>query len=224
MLFHESLNLKTFGIHVIALNETKLDPEYSKELTMITGYQQERRERTSGGGGVSIYVRGSIKYTRRCDLPDNQLELICIEIEPPKCRPFLVVAWYRPPNEPVSSFGKFEQILSFLDREGKEMALLGDTNCDLSQHVIGQPVNNDTRRMCNLYELFCFKQLIKEPTMMTLNNSTIIGHIATKAASNIVQSGVFETSRSDHFMVYCVPKYCGAQERDHKVIKTSSMK
>ena len=56
------------------LNETKLDPECPKDLTMVTGYRQERRERTSGAGGIFIYVRDSIKYTRRYDLPGNQLE------------------------------------------------------------------------------------------------------------------------------------------------------
>ena len=66
----------------------------------------------------------------------------------------------RPPSEPVSSFGKLEQILSFLDRKGKEVILLGDTNCHLFEHVIGQPVVNDTKHMCNLIEPFSFKKLI----------------------------------------------------------------
>ena len=43
------LLLKNLGIHVLALNETKLDPEYPKELTTISGYQQERRDRTGRG-------------------------------------------------------------------------------------------------------------------------------------------------------------------------------
>ena len=153
---------------------------------MISGYQQERRDRACRGGGVSIYIRDSIKYTRRYDLPENQLELICIEIEPPKCRSFLVVAWYRPPSEPVGSFDKLDQILNFLDREGKEIILLGDTNCDLSKHAVGQPVDNDTKHLCDIYELFSFKQLINEPTRVTLSSSTIIDHIATTAAGNIV--------------------------------------
>ena len=85
------LLLKNLGINVLALNETKLDPEYPKELTTIFGYQHERRDRTGRGEGVSIYIRDSINYIRRNDLPDNQLELICIEIEPPKGRPFFIL-------------------------------------------------------------------------------------------------------------------------------------
>ena len=62
----------------MALNETELDPEYPRELTILPGYDHEERERTFRDGGVSVYIRDSVKYTRRCDLPENDLELICI--------------------------------------------------------------------------------------------------------------------------------------------------
>ena len=89
--------INNLGIHILALNETKLDRNYPKELTSIAGYQQERLERTCNGGGVSIYVRDSIKYKPRPDVPVEDLEIICIEVEPPNSRSFLVLAWYRPP-------------------------------------------------------------------------------------------------------------------------------
>ena len=84
--------INNLGIHILALNETKLDPNYPKELTSIAGYQQERLERTCNGGGVSIYVRDSIKYKPRPDVPVEDLEIICIEVEPPNSRSFLVLA------------------------------------------------------------------------------------------------------------------------------------
>ena len=80
------------GINVLSLNETKLDPRVPKNLISIEGYQVERKDRTSSGGGVAIYIRNSIKYHLRNDLPVNDLELICIEIEPPKSRPYIIVA------------------------------------------------------------------------------------------------------------------------------------
>ena len=95
MIFkHSSIHI---NIHILALNETKLNPEFPKELTCVAGYQQERLERTCNGGGVSIYIRDSIKYKRRPDIPSDDLALICIEVEPPKSKSFLVLAWYRPP-------------------------------------------------------------------------------------------------------------------------------
>ena len=56
------LLINNLGIHILALNETKLDPNYPIELTSVAGYQQERLERTCNGGGVSVYIRDSIKY------------------------------------------------------------------------------------------------------------------------------------------------------------------
>ena len=110
--------MRDLGTKILALNETKLDPGYPKELTSVAGYQQERLDRTGNGGGVSIYVRDSIKYKRRLDVPTDDLELICIEIEPPKSKSFVFLAWYRPPSDPVGSFNKLEKVLAFLDKEG----------------------------------------------------------------------------------------------------------
>ena len=218
------LLIRDLGNQILALNETKLDPEFPKELTSVSGYQQEHLERTCNGGGVSIYIRDSIKYKRRLDIPNDDLELVCIEVEPPKSKSFLVLAWYRPPSDPVGSFNKLEKVLSFLDKEGNEIILLGDTNCDLTPKQAEQPIDNNSKHMLDLYELFSFKQLIEGPTRVTVTTSSIIDHIATTHARNIVKSGVYEVSPSDHYMVYCIRKFNGAVEKGHKMIKTRKMK
>ena len=135
--------IRNLGIHILALNETKLNPKFPKELTSVAGYQQERLERTCNGGGVSIHIMDSIKYKRHLDIPTDDLELICIEVEPPKTKSFHVLAWYRPPSDPVGSFNKLEKVISFLDKEGKEIILLGDTNCDLTPKQAEQPIDNN---------------------------------------------------------------------------------
>ena len=66
--------------------------------------------------------------------------------------------------------------------------------------------------------------IVREQPTVTLCSSTIIDHVAITATNNIVQSGVFKTSMSDHFMVFCVRKFRGAQEKNHKVIQARSMK
>ena len=165
------LLIRNLRLHILALNETKLDSNFSKELTSVAGYQQERLDRNSSGGGVSIFIRDSTKYKPRPDVPKDDLELICIEVEPPKSKPFLLVAWYRPPSSPVGSFNRLEHVLSYLDREGKEIILLGDTNCDFVGCEADQPRDNNTKNLCDLYELFSFKQLIGEPTRVTLTTS-----------------------------------------------------
>ena len=138
-------------------------------------------------------------------------------------KPFLLVAWYRPPGRPVDTFVKMEKVLTFLDKEDKEIIFLGDTNCDLTKRA-DRPIDNDSRHLDSLYELFSYKQLIEESTRATLTTSTIIDHVATTCARNIVKSGIHDVSLSDHFMVYCVRKFNGAVEKGHKVIKTRKMK
>ena len=218
------LLLNDQGIHILALNETKLDASMPKELTEIPGYQQKRLDRTCNGGGVALYVRDSIKMTPRDDVPSEGLELLCVEISPPKSKPFLVVAWYRPPSDLVDSFNKLEKALAFLDKEGKEIILLGDTNCDLAKKSTDQTLDNNAKHISSLYELFSFKQLIEEPTRVTLDTATVIDHVATTCPRNIMKSGVHEVSLSDHYMVYCIRKFNGAVEKGHKTIKTRKMK
>ena len=64
--------------------------------------------------------------------------------------------------------------------------------------------------MTSLYEVFISNQLIKEPTRVTLDTSSIIDHIATTCARHVIKSGVDEVCMSDHYMVYCIRKFNGA--------------
>ena len=187
------------GIHVLALNETKLDNSYSKQLTNIVGYQKERKDRNSHGGGVALYIREPIQYTRRTDLPFRDLELICVEIQPPKSKPYIVITWYRPPNDPADSFNKLERILSCLDQEGKEIILLGDTNCDFTIKAASQTSDTNAKHLRRIYNLLSFTQLIEEPTRVTCETATLIDHIATTCPINVSESGILKIAMSDHY-------------------------
>ena len=89
---------------------------------------------------------------------------------------------------------------------------------------IKQAIDINTKHLIGLYELFSFKQLIKEPTRVTLTTSSVIDHIATTYARNIIESAVHKISLTDHYMVYCIRKFNGAIEKGHKMIKTRKMK
>ena len=75
-----------------------------------------------------------------------------------------------------------------------------------------------------IYELFTFKQLITEPTLVNVYSSSIIYHIATTSPRNIVKAGVIPISLGDHFMVFCVRKFEGGVVNDHETIKARRMK
>ena len=97
---------------------------------------------------------------------------------------------------------------------------MGDTNCDLSS---GSPDSN-SRCIQNLYQLFSFKQLIDEPTRVTLTSSTLIDHIVTTSIDNILESGVHTLSLSGHYMVFCKCNLNGVVGGGHKLVKSRNIK
>ena len=210
------------NIHALALNETKIGPTQPDNIFKVDGYELVRKDRSPKGGGIAFYLRDSLNFIPRQDLPTHNLELICIEIRPQRCRPFIIISWYRPPNSHVSCFEMLENVLSFLDKEGKEIILLGDTNCNFSPEAFEKDSNS--KNLLSIYNLFNFKQIINEPTRESMMSRTMIDHIATNLQRNILQSGVLKVSMSDHYIVYCVRKFIGSLSRDHKTVKTRSMK
>ena len=118
-------------IDVLAINETKLDDSISDNEVYIPGYEIVRRDRTSnGGGGVCFYIRSSINFLYRSDLNIPNLENLCIGVNKPRSKPFLIIRWYRPPESPVEIFNRFESLTGKLDAMNVEHYLLGDFNCD----------------------------------------------------------------------------------------------
>ena len=115
--------VKELGIHILALNETKLDKSIDDSLVNIEGYTIIRHDRDRHEGGVAIYLKDTLldKTTVREDLPNSALELICVEIKPIHAASFVVLAWYRLPNVSFDIFNQIEECLQFLDREDKRL-------------------------------------------------------------------------------------------------------
>ena len=117
-----------------------------------------------------------------------------------------------------------EKIVYYFDKEGKELILLGDTNCDFGNKGKDHLTDNNAKLLSNISNIYGLKQLIEDPTRATFGSSTIIDHIATSCTSTIIESGVYEVSISDHYMVDCIRKFNGAIARDQKILKTRKMK
>ena len=101
--------------------------------------------------GKSIYVRDTLKFLIRNDIPAESIELLCIEIQRLKCKTFLFVAWYRLPDDLVCTFSRFERLLSYLDKENKGRILMLDINCVLSQECGRISSDSNARHLLNLY-------------------------------------------------------------------------
>ena len=89
------LLLNELEIYMLALKETNLDTFIDCQITDITRFKQVRRDRSRHGGGVTFYVRDSMRFILRNDIPNSNLELLCIEVQPHKSKPFLLIASYK---------------------------------------------------------------------------------------------------------------------------------
>ena len=233
LLYHideVSTLIRELGLHIFAIDETKLDDSIDDALLSIDGYSI-RCDRNRKGGGVALYIKDTIldECSIRKDLPESSLEALCLEVKSVRAAPFLIFAWYRPPNACMDIFHQLEESMKVLERENKESILLGDTNCDiLPKYLDGDGLSNNlpiySMRILEFYNLFGFQQLIETGTRETLLSSTLLDHIARTSKSNIVTSGVYETSISDHYLVYFVRKLRGACKKQHKYITTRQLK
>ena len=203
-------------IDVLAINETKLDDSIIDNEVYIPGYEIDRRDRTSGGGGsVCFYIRSSINFLYRSDLNIPNLENLCIEVNKPRSKPFLIITWYRPPESPVEIFNRFESLIGKLDAMNVEYYLFGDFNCD----QISPISNNDTRLLNNITEIYGLTQLIQEATRITENTSTLLDVIYSNCPNKIVCSGVSHMGISDHSLVFAYRKVSAElPKRGHSTI------
>ena len=98
LLLHIEKNrtlVKDLGVHILAINEAKLDENIHHDLVSIEGYTIRRRGRNRHGGVVAIYIRNSIYHKcKLCsDIPVSSLETICVEIKPVRAAPFFILTW-----------------------------------------------------------------------------------------------------------------------------------
>ena len=61
-IFQVQLLFRDNDIHIIAINETKLDSSYFTQLNSINGFKHEHKDRRSIGGGAAIDIKDCIRY------------------------------------------------------------------------------------------------------------------------------------------------------------------
>ena len=85
---------------LVSFSETWLDKSVSsQDLPLPTFHPPERKDRLSDRyGGVILYVKDTLTYTRRYDLELNRLECIWIQIKLHNKRNVLYGVFYRPPS------------------------------------------------------------------------------------------------------------------------------
>ena len=209
--------LSSNNIDIFGITESKLSEIHPSECFAVDGFQIPfRNDRSKDkGGGILIYVRNSITCHRRNDLEDSCLEHVWLEIDQSNAKSFLLCILYRHPNEPVSWNDSFEANIEKVQLEDKEILVLGDFNKDLT-HNAGEWLNYTSS--------LGLSQLITSPTRVCNNSSTLIDHIYSDNAQNVIWTTVPQLGLSDHYPIFCSRKINYFKKSRHFCIKYRSLK
>ncbi|CAB3993279.1 Hypothetical predicted protein [Paramuricea clavata] len=203
---HIEFILKNYkDIHMFTLSETHLHEENIQLLPSIPGYSMVYRNRTNGnfGGGVAAFIADRVQWLRRHDLESPHLECLWIEVLLKNTKGFLIGTLYRPPNGskflPKDFPAYFDDMLTSVAAENKEVILMGDINCNFLKK------SNDAD-IKSIIDVNGLEQMVKDPTRITPESSTLIDVICTNKPQNISKVEVISASLSDHEMIGCVRK------------------
>ena len=141
-----------------------------------------RKGRSQNGGGIMIYMSSLLNYTRREDLESQRLETVWAEVHL-KFNNALVCCLYR--SDFTASKSLFiselqESIGTALDFT-PYVILAGDINIDF--------LTLTNVQLCDCLSLFNLTNVIKEPTCITPNSSTLIDPIIVIDPCTISDSG-----------------------------------
>ena len=181
-------------------------PHFS--LFSLSGYNHICNYRTKRlGGGVSLYVKQTLKYQRLSDLEIFNEDLETIFIEIPKDvigskSNIIVGIIYRPPDKDITQFNDYIiNILSQFKQTNKVIYIMGDFNINLlnsEKHV------KTSEFLENMYS-FSFFPLIHKPTRVTKHTATLIDNIFCKnSIQNNSYNGILYTDISDHFPIFTI--------------------
>ena len=123
-------------IHVLCMDEIKLDESFWDAQFHIEGYQYPafRKDRNKNDGRKIVYVKEGLIAKRVLEYENVNIETICIEITISKRKWCLTFA-YRPPynNNKATFFMELNKSLWNIARRYENILLIGDLNIKFSQ-------------------------------------------------------------------------------------------
>ena len=144
-LLRHCLNDCSNNLHVLGLSETWLTQQIPDSFININEYVCIRNDRNWGkpgnpgqikkGGGVCLYLNENLNWSslsyQAYNRSDNDIEIQWVEIINDKCKNFLIVNGYRPPDGSIPNFLEYIELsLSSIDLTKCDIFLMGDYNID----------------------------------------------------------------------------------------------
>ena len=188
----------TESYHILCFSETHLDDNVDTISLNFEGYNEPiRKDRTHNGGGVMVYISSALRYVRRVDLENPNLETIWIEIKL-KSYDLLLCCFYRS-DFTISQSNFVTELQSSIEEAldySPYVILTGDINIDFLNLM-----NVQLRDCLSLYSL---NNVITEPTRINEQSSTLIDPCLVSDACIVLDSGTMAVSDiiSDHRATY----------------------
>lgn len=194
--------LLTNNFDVFGISETRLDDSIPSSTLHIDGYRFIREDRCRSGGGVGVYIRASLKFTRFTMSSD--LEQIWIKLDS-KRSCFALGILYKPPCYNYKQFySLFEDAVAYVYPAVDNILCLGDFNVDMLRTE-----SSECRFVTVTLEGLGLFQIVDKPTRVTDESETLLDHILTTDCDFASNSSVLSVSRevSDHCLTYCCVKF-----------------
>ncbi len=195
------LDLITAELHIfdiLAFTETWLNDRVSNDKLMIPSFfGPERKDRADSHGGVILYIKDNIPFTRRRDLEIQPLENIWVELQLNK-KKILLGVFYRPPNSDNAYNNLIEDSFHLaIDTGIKDINYHGAIfNYNLLYPQSSQRVNSITQQ-------FNLRQVITDSTHFTETSSSIIDLLFVSHPSMLIASGVADPFLNHEHRYHC---------------------
>ena len=205
-LFNNIANIEILlskRIDILTLSETHTTSLLSDNHFNIQGFNFVSKPRENGnGGGVAVYISDRLQFKRRHDLEKPRIECIWIELVL-KGKNLLLCSMYRPPDSSTYTNPNFASaltdMLNVVNDQLMETILMGDLNINYLKR-------DDHHGLKHIFNVQSLKQIVKKPTRVSNESSTMIDLIFTNNESTIAHVDVLPLCLSDHDCVGCVRK------------------
>ena len=190
------------NLDIIGFSETNIKKNTPSGLFKFNGYKLFHSDRNWGNnGGVAVLIKNDIALNAKkinVNFKEQQPEHIFIEIVINKLK-ILVGVLYKSPSVRYGVFTDILEILAFLTTKYDHCIFLGDFN--ICQLKTNSPAFKFFQN--NILEPLSLTQLVKSPTRVTKESSTLIDLILVNSPDNVKFTGATDLSFSDHKLVYC---------------------
>ena len=152
--------LSTNFIHILSLNETRLDSTISDDEVSIQGYSILRNDRDRNGGGVALFIHELLHYSFLDVENTFDVEAVSAKIIF-GCKHLAITTIYRPPSADVHHLNKKILYMDKVEALATNVVFVGDFNLDVLK--LGGNLNKVSDLCINL-QLY---QMVKSPTTVS---------------------------------------------------------